>query len=219
MNFPLLLLSHTPISSLLPIDATIDSSSDAVHVLPLSLAKDYDRHFRVVHLPFLTEERFPGRLKETHPIPLDLLGAEPTTGANTGVEEHLNLLVSHERYHARLLYAAAERSTHEVIMSSVNNSRSVASSIVAEVLLPLTNGTEPLETPTEAPKQTVDPITGRTPEDDVLDAIFGPLSVDQSQQLAARAQSRKKVSLQRIFDDPILHRPYEAPSPIRLSYS
>lgn len=42
------------------LELQMDEATDAVHVLPLNLAKDYDKHFRVVHIPFLTEDKFPG---------------------------------------------------------------------------------------------------------------------------------------------------------------
>jgi len=202
--------------------------TDAVHVLPLNLAKDYDHHFRVVHIPFLTDDKFPGKLKESQTIPLELLRISSTDGgatSGTSVSSYLSQLASNDAFHNRLLYTAAQRSTDEVIMSFVSHARSIPSSVLVDLM----------ELDAEIPKSRIPPMpvqgartgTPRTPEDDILDEVFGPIVTPAEPAAAAAASSTpqqrrpatKQQSLQKIFEDPVFGQPYKAPSPVQLSYS
>lgn len=225
-----LMQSYNADGTILDPETRPEEVTDAVHVLPLNLAKDYDHHFRVVHIPFLTDDKFPGKLKESQTIPLELLRISATDvgiTSGTSVSSYLSQLASNDAFHNRLLYTAAQRSTGEVIMSFVSHARSIPSSVLVDLM----------ELDAEIPKSRIPPLplqgglagarasSPRTPEDDTLDEVFGPIvtpvepAADAASSKAQRKPTTKQPSLQKIFEDPVLGQPYKAPSPIQLSYS
>lgn len=168
-------------------------------------------------------------------VPMALLRISTSTGsdpvASSSVSSYLSQLTGNDAFHNRLLYAAAQRSTHEVLMSFVSHARSIPSSILVDLMETDAELPKP-RMPPALPKQILRAVqpeaSERTPEDDILDEIFGPVSTSTTQasqssrvQAASDAPSpkRTKQSLQQVFEDPMFAQPYSAPSPIQLSYS